>query len=288
MIFNKIKAVLTVVAAAAALLSAECVSAAEKAIGVSKNVAVERRAISTDYTEVEVSRAVHLTIEERTDGVAVVRANENVLPYIYVQVADGKLKAGISGDLSITSSSGRLVVEISVPYSGHIESVELSGASSVVARPLLKSERFSAGISGASHLKADIESAKCEIEASGASSVQCGVTGGTLGLEVGGASSFKGALNVIKSEIEVSGGSRATLSGSSSSAEIEVSGAASLQASDLGTEVCSIDSSGASSAEIQCSKSLSARASGASSIRYSGECRVAVSSTSGMGKISKR
>lgn len=286
----KINVFLGAVAAMLLLLSPSVSARSEagRKISPSKLVITDRRTSAMNFTKIEVSRAVKLVVEDRTDDVIVVRANENVMPYVELSVKNGRLKASLSGDLNMSSISNNLVVEVSIPNNGRIDDVRVSGASSVTIVPRVQGQSFYAEVSGASSLTADIAASRCSIEVSGASSAKFSYDGGQLSLDVSGASAAKGTVNALKSAIEVSGASAAHIDGKSESSVVEVSGASAFKGSNFETSVCTAEVSGVSAAEVCCSESLSADASGMSKIVYSGECRLSSVSTSGAGSIRKK
>ena len=75
--------------------------------------------------------------------------------------------------------------------------------------------------------------------------------------------------------LEMSGASRANLSGTATTSDATLSGASRLTANELSIGDLTIDLSGASNAEVTVMGSLSAAASGASTIRYAGSPTVA-------------
>jgi hypothetical protein len=85
--------------------------------------------------------------------------------------------------------------------------------------------------------------------------------------------------------LELSGASRATVSGSATSLDAAVSGASNLAARGLTIDELTIDVSGASSAEVTVTGTLSATASGASTLRYAGSPSVDESDASGASTI---
>lgn len=82
-------------------------------------------------------------------------------------------------------------------------------------------------------------------------------------------------------DIGLSGASELTLGGQCSQLQAEVSGASSLKASSLQAARAIVDVSGASNAAVNASDSIIGSASGASSIRYSGNPEKANVNTSG-------
>ena len=251
----------------------------------SSTIITEQRTSAMNFSRIEVSGIIRLTVEERTDNIIEIRANENVMPYVKLSVSDGVFSARIQDNVRFVKDP---VVEVSIPNNGKVSAVRLSGASKLNIEPHLSAQDFKARVSGASRLNFDLTASSCKIDVSGASNVRFGFEGGTLEVSTSGASSTKGHVSALKSDIEVSGSSSVHLDGSSASAGIEVSGVSNFRGFDFATEVCTVEASGVSSIEVNCTESLSARSSGTSKITYNGDCRLSSASTSGMSSIKKK
>ena len=95
------------------------------------------------------------------------------------------------------------------------------------------------------------------------------------------------------------------LEGCATKADIDVAGAATLNADEFNCsrleaevvgaskaavkgDICTINVVGASSATVECSSQLTASAVGASSIRYTGDCKVNIVENMGASSIKKR
>jgi hypothetical protein len=110
------------------------------------------------------------------------------------------------------------------------------------------------------------------IEESGASTVTPDgpVTTSAFSLALSGASTFDGDVALTDATVGLSGASHAVLSGSAKSITATVSGASQLEAGDLSLDALTIDLSGASHAAVNVTGTISASASGASNLTYSG------------------
>lgn len=126
-------------------------------------------------------------------------------------------------------------------------------------------------------LEADITvSSLTKLGGSGASTIRLvDPLGGTLAVMLSGASQVTGPIQIEGGSLEMSGASRADLTGSATTFDATLSGASSLTATELSIGDLTIDLSGASNAEVTVTGSLSAAASGASTLRYAGSPTVA-------------
>lgn len=262
------------------------------------NKIIENRQSAMQFSEIVVNTCIHLVVSDRRDGDILVRTDENIMPYVKMEVRNGVFRAWLDNTSSHDMENVR--VDIEMPYNGKIREIEAYAASSVTVVPLLKANEVELTASGASFIVANIHSKSAEITLSGASSAEVRVTTDELEISASGASKVKlstaacrvcdidvvgaskvtGTLTTAECDIEASGASKVALTGSARQGDFEISGASKLDASKFTTEICSVEASGASAAYIHCTTSLTAEASGSSKIGYSGDCRINAASDS--------
>ena len=107
---------------------------------------ITRSVSISDYTKIEASRAVKVVIEERRGNEAVIKADDNIMPYVIVKVDGGTLFIGIDNEIK---SLNNVSVTVSVPNNGDITAIDASSASSVVVEPEIKGSSLAVGISSA-------------------------------------------------------------------------------------------------------------------------------------------
>lgn len=112
------------------------------------------------------------------------------------------------------------------------------------------------------------------------------VQNGELSLDLSGASDGSLELRAPSVKLDVSGASTLNLSGETRDIKGQISGASTLKAFELKSENTNIDASGASTGQVFASVSLTAGASGASSIRYKGDAKTSISAN-GAGSVKK-
>lgn len=259
-----------------------------ESVNLSKNGKIVMKAVksSMNFEKIEVARCIRLVVEERTGGNIVVRANEAIMPYIELSVAKGVLKAKISDKIGIRRKSGDVVAEVYVPNNGRIRSIDASGASTVVVKPLLTAAELDIEASGASRIELKADAGETDIESAGASRINADISGTKCDIEVSGASTLNLSGSVRSGSVDVSGASKCNASDMKfDSLDIEVSGASTAYVS---ATKCIVDVSGASKADVYCDGVLSAEASAASSVRYSGDCRTNRLSSSGASSIKRK
>lgn len=128
------------------------------------------------------------------------------------------------------------------------------------------------------------------IEGSGACNFMInGIFKGTsLRVRFSGACNMEGVVNITNVQFDLNGASTVKISGEVSNLKLEASGASDLKNYDLVVDNFIAQLSGASDAKITVNKSISAKASGASSLYYKGNPEVRDVSSSGASSISNR
>ena len=107
-------------------------------------------------------------------------------------------------------------------------------------------------------------------------------------LDLSGASSLSGNIKSNALKIDISGASSMNLDGTSQDLKIDASGASSFRGFDFTSINCAVDASGASDVNISVGKELQAQASGASSIKYSGDAVVTKLDVSSGSSVKKK
>ena len=256
------------------------------------NKIIENRQSAMQFTKVSVYNGIHLVISDRRDGDILIRTDENIMPYVKMEVRNGHLRAWMEFSNSLNLEDVR--VDIEVPYNGKISDIEASAASSVTVQPLLEGGEVDLSASGASSIVANVRAQELEIVLSGASAAKVTTTANDLDLtasgasklsiisatckecdiDASGASKVTGELTADKCDVDISGASKVELSGSARLGEFEITGASKLDATKFVTEYCSTSASGASVAYVNCTKQLTAEASGSSKVGYAGNCQL--------------
>lgn len=248
-------------------------------------IVIEARSSSMNFDKIKVSRAIRLIVEERTTGNIIVRAPQSIMPYISLKVSDGTLSATLLSGTPVSRNSN-VVAEVYIPYNGRINEITTSSAARVIVKPTLSCKEL-------------------ELEASSASVIEVKAGTKEVSIDASGASTIKAELATDEFDMELSGASVATISGQITDGDIEVSGASTLKAEKLRAAkldlecsgasranalavICSAKASGASAVTVECLQQLNVSASGASTIRYSGDCQVNTISNTGASSICKK
>lgn len=240
---------------------------------------------SHNYTAVEVFSPIKVVVEERTEGNIIIRATEQMMPRIVLKVEDKTLK--ISSDFKQLNRNDNIpIAEVYLPYNGNLCSFEATAVSSIDVKPAISAEKLDIECIGASRITLKGKANKVDMEVAGGSSVDADIQCTTLEAEVAGAAVLNLEGSATNADIDVAGA--ATLNADQfncSQLESEVVGASKAS---LKADICTVNVVGASTATVECSSQLTASAVGASSIRYTGECKVNIVENMGASSIKKR
>lgn len=295
---NTILSIATMLAATAMTVSA-CTATAHTAVTAtdmsipsdaritgSGNI-ITRRVNIADFSRIETSRAVHLVVEKRSGREAIIEADDNIMPYVIVEVDGGCLNVGIDDDIK---SLNNVTVKVTVPSDGNISAISASSASRVTVETEIKSPKLMLDASSAANInitKSDVGT--CSIDASSAANVEGAIKADNCVIDMSSASDVNVALLAVKCDVTATSAASATLSGEAGDIEITVSSAAKVDAMDLNARNADVSASSGGSIKITCMKSIDASASSGGSVKYAakGDLDSELKHTSSGGSIKK-
>lgn len=182
------------------------------------------------------------------ESVAVSASEARYKDEIEVKVESGVLIIGLKRNNWKSWNSGKMKLRAYISFK-NIDKLDVSGACDVYVKGKLKAENLKINLNGASDMSGDMDVSKMQVDLNGASDIKLSGTVSNLSIEASGASDFKGY--------------------------------------DLKTDYCDVNISGASGVQIWVNKELSAKASGASDVRYRGEGLIRDIKTSGASSVSR-
>lgn len=248
---------------------------------------ITRRVDIADFSRIETSRAVHLVVEKRSGREAIIEADDNIMPYVIVEVDGGCLNVGIDDDIK---SLNNVTVKVTVPSDGNISAISASSASKVTVQAEIKTPKLMLDASSAANIniaKSDVGT--CSIEASSAANVEGAIKADNCVIDMSSASDVNVALLAVKCDVTATSAASATLSGEAGDIEITVSSAAKVDAMDLNARNADVSASSGGSIKITCMKSIDASASSGGSVKYAakGDLDSELKHTSSGGSVKK-
>lgn len=295
---NTILSIATMLAATAMTVSA-CTATAHTAVTAtdmsipsdaritgSGNI-ITRRVSIADFSRIETSRAVHLVVEKRSGREAIIEADDNIMPYVIVEVDGGCLTVSIDNEIK---SLNDVTVKVTVPSDGNISAISASSASKVTVQAEIKTPKLMLDASSAANInitKSDVGT--CSIEASSAANVEGAIKADNCVIDMSSASDVNVALLAVKCDVTATSAASATLSGEAGDIEITVSSAAKVDAMDLNARNAEAEASSGGSIKVTCMKSIDASASSGGSVKYAakGDLDSELKHTSSGGSVKK-
>ena len=210
------------------------------------NKKTEKRTTKT-YDEIKLQGYYDVDLVAGNEGEITVQAEENLMPYIKVEVVENVLKIYQEKGYNLQPSKGNQIL-ITVPFD-KISAVSLSGSGDVNTKNSIKADKFVATLSGSGDLNLEIDGNDLEANLSGSGDVR-----------------LKGKSNTLNAKI---------------------SGSGDVTANDLLSKDVDVLISGSGDVRVNCSENLKARVSGSGDIFYSGEPKNKDTKVSGSGNIRK-
>ena len=201
------------------------------------------------FDRIDAARAVKVVITDKTSGKITIAADDNVMDYVVVEANGGRLTATIDKSINNLSNAD---VTVTVPANGSIRALDASSAAKISGDVVLNADKFAMDASSAAKIDVSVKAQSCAVAASSASKINASV-------------------EAVSCSVEASSASKITLKGS----------AAKLSAGDFVAAECSVNTSSAAKAVVNCTERLHADASSGSSIRYSGDCQTSINKSSG-------
>jgi len=130
----------------------------------SGNVTTEKRTVTGDFKNVEVSNALDLVIEQSDKTEIIVEADDNLQKEITTTIQNGVLVIGCNVGNFINVTTKKVTVKMPI-----IEGLDASSASTISSNSTLKGNSLSLTTSSAANIKATVEYENIEISTSSAS-----------------------------------------------------------------------------------------------------------------------
>ena len=212
------------------------------------NGTVKKETRTTEsYDAIKLSGFFDIDLVAGTEGKISVEGEENLLPFVKVEVSYNVLKIFVEKDKNIRCSKGENI-KITIPFET-LNEVSLSGSGDIQTKNTIKSKTFSAHLSGSGDLKLAIETTDFEVAISGSGDV--------------------------------------TLNGNTENFTSKTSGSGDVDASKMKAKNATVSISGSGDTSVFCSENLYARVSGSGDVKYNGNPAKKDTKVSGSGEIIK-
>ena len=233
----------------------------------SGNIITESRIVPADYHTVVTSRAVKVTLENREGTTAIIRADDNVMPYIKIENKNGVLKIKIDDEIRTINS---MTAEVRLPKSTNISRLEATSASHIDVDYTIQSAKLYAEASSAADInisKADVT--HCNIHASSAAKVTVAIKATECNINAISAANAKVQILANTCYADASSAADITLAGEAGTLYLKASSAADINALNAKALVnTSADASSGANIKVNAGKALTADASSGGTVAY--------------------
>lgn len=203
---------------------------------------------TANYDEIKVGGSFDVELVSGTEGEITLKGEENLLPYIVVEVEENTLKIYPKTNTNMSSSSGKTII-VTVPFES-ISDVSLGGSGSIIGKNTIKADHFNTKLSGSGDLILTVESNDLVATLSGSGDI--------------------------------------TLKGKATNYDSKLSGSGDINAYDLASVNGNAALSGSGNIRINCSTNLIARISGSGNVDYTGNPKTKDTKVSGSGRIAAK
>ena len=236
----------------------------------SGRIITEKRTVPADYRGIITSRAIKVTLDDRTGSTAIIRADDNVMPHIKIEDRNGVLEIKIDDSIKTINN---VTAEVSLPKSEAISLLEAASASHINVNYTIKSSSLEIEVASAANIdisKADV--GNCEIEVSSAANIRGSIIATSCEIEASSAANARLQILAGKCEADASSAAKIILRGEAGTLLADASSAADIDAVNLMILNNGIASaSSGADIKIQAGKSLSANASSGGTVHYKSE-----------------
>jgi hypothetical protein len=217
----------------------------EKIKGNGKQI-TEKRTTAT-YDEIKLSGYYDVDLVAGKEGEITIQAEENLMPFIKVEIEGNTLKIYQEKGKNLIPSRGKNIL-ITVPFEV-INSVSLSGSGDIRSKNRIKTDKFSANLSGSGDLNLEVETQEFDVKLSGSGDF--------------------------------------ILKGKTDNLIAKMSGSGDITANELEAKNADIAISGSGDVKVFCTENIKARVSGSGDITYKGDPKSKDTKVSGSGDIRK-
>ena len=219
------------------------------------------------YDAIKASRGARVVVEEREDNNIIIKADDNIMPYVVVRKEGNSLRVTIDDTVKTTTN---ITLEVYLPKNTQINELTASSAATINVRPTIQGRSLSIDAASA----AKINFSKAEVEFFDADAASSAKISGTLKcndcyLEASSASDIDLTLLAVLCSADASSAAKIDLNGETAKFEADASSAAKISASKLTVRTeAECEASSAAKISVNAIKKLDAEASSGAVVSY--------------------
>lgn len=269
------------VVAAACLASLVCFAkslSGNRIIKASGNIVTKEIPIP-EFNAINTSRAVKVVLTEQGDKIRI-DADENLMAWVVVEPEDDELQVTIDRQIKSINNSH---VTVTIPVQGRtFRSLRASSAAEIRGKEVeLKGADLLVKASSAAKIDVRVKAESCTADATSAAHIGLEAAAPKCQFEASSAARIEARIDAQSCTASVTSTAGITLTGQSAYFESESSSAGKVNASELTAQRADVTASSGSKTSVNCTESLKASASSGAGIRYTGDCQVEASKSSG-------
>lgn len=232
-----------------------------------------------DFDAVNASRTVKVILTAQGDKIRIT-ANEELQDQVIVKAEENDLTITIDPQIK---SIGKGEVTVTVPVAGRtLRKLTASSAAEIRGKEVeLKGADLLVKASSAAKIETSVKAGSCSIDASSAADIDLTVKAATCNIEASSAANVRADIQSESCTADASSAAGITLKGLTEYFESGNSSAGKVNASELTAQRADVTASSGSKTSVNCTESLKASASSGAGIRYTGDCQVEASKSSG-------
>ena len=208
---------------------------------------VSEKRVTAAYDKIAVIGFFDVELIAGKEGNITLNGEENLLPYIKIEVVNQELKISTEKNKNISTSNGKKLL-ITVPFES-ISQVSLTGSGDIDTKNTIIANKFAVKLTGSGDLRLSIDSKYLEVTLNGSGDI--------------------------------------VLNGKTENINSVLSGSGDIKASKMKSKNANVTVSGSGDSSVFCSESIYARVSGSGDIKYSGDPQKKDTKVNGSGDITK-
>lgn len=232
-----------------------------------------------DFDAVNASRTVKVILTAQGDKIRIT-ADEELQDQVIVKAEENDLTITIDPQIK---SIGKGEVTVTVPVAGRTLRKLTASSAARISAPELTLETSNLLVKATSAAKIDVrvKAESCTADASSAAHIGLEAVAPKCQFDASSAARIEARIDAQSCTAHVTSTAGITLTGQSAYFEGESTSAGKINAQELVSTRASVKATSGSGITVNCSESLEARASSGGSIRYKGDCRTTVTTSSG-------
>lgn len=269
------------VVAAACLVSITCFAKpllGKHVIKASGNIITKEIPVP-EFDAINTSRAVKVILTEQGDKIRI-DADDNLMEWVVVEPEEGELQVTINRDIKSINNAH---ITVTIPVQGRtLRALRASSAAEIRGKEVeLKGADLLVKASSAAEIETSVKAGSCSIDASSAADIDLTIKASSCSIEASSAAEVRADIKTKSCTASASSAAEITLKGLTEYFESGSSSAGEVDASELTAQRADVTASSGSKTSVNCTDSLKAHASSGAGIRYTGDCRVDATKSSG-------